>query len=105
MEILKQIPSQILLHLSEKPHRKIDLYKKGREYRKEAPSMWCPTCSCSIAQVELEDVEIDSFFNDITFTVENNGKEEDLIIATTRPELLPACVAILHIPTMNVIKI
>ncbi len=72
----------------------IDLYKKGREYRKEAPSMWCPKCHCSVAQVELEDQELDSFFNDIVFKVD----DKELIIATTRPELLPACVAIFAHP-------
>lgn len=72
----------------------IDLYNKGREYRKEAPSMWCPKCHSSIAQVEIEDVDKDSFFNDIVFNVE--GKE--IIVATTRPELLPACVAVFAHP-------
>lgn len=69
----------------------LDLYKKGREYRKEAPSIWCPDCQTAIAQVELEDKELDSFFSDIVFKV--NG-EKDLVIATTRPELLSSCVAI-----------
>jgi valyl-tRNA synthetase len=72
----------------------VDLYKKGREYRKEAPTMWCPECQTAIAQVELEDQELSSFFNDVVFKV--NG--EDLIIATTRPELLPACVAVFYHP-------
>ncbi len=68
----------------------IDLYKKNRVYLKEAPTLWCPTCQTAIAQVEMQDVEKKSYFNDIIFKVEN----EDLIIATTRPELLPACVAV-----------
>ena len=72
----------------------IDLYKKGREYRKEAPTIWCSECQTAIAQVELKDREFDSFFSDIIFKV---GKE-DLIIATTRPELLPSCVAIFYHP-------
>ncbi|MCF7862067.1 valine--tRNA ligase [Candidatus Woesearchaeota archaeon] len=77
----------------------IDLYKKGREYRKEAPTMWCPDCQTAIAQVELEDKEFDSQFNDIIFKIiDESGKETDLIIATTRPELLPACVAIFAHP-------
>ncbi len=73
----------------------IDLYKKGREYQKESPTIWCPSCQTAIAQVELEDAEQDSFFNDVKFKLED-GK--DLIIATTRPELLPACVAIFFHP-------
>lgn len=77
----------------------IDLYKMGRAYRMEAPTMWCPTCQTAIAQVEMEDKEVDSNFNDIVFKVKDDqGNEEDLIIATTRPELLPACVAIFYNP-------
>ena len=72
----------------------IELYKKGREYRKEAPTMWCPECQTGISQVECQDKELDSFFNDIIFKV----KDEDLIVATTRPELLPACVAVFYHP-------
>ncbi len=73
----------------------IDLYRQGREYRKEAPTLWCPECQTAIAQVEMEDKELDSYFNDIIFRLED-GK--DLMIATTRPELLPACVAVMAHP-------
>ncbi|MFH1637319.1 MAG: valine--tRNA ligase [Candidatus Woesearchaeota archaeon] len=69
----------------------IGLYKMGREYQKEAPTIWCPRCQTAIAQVELEDKEIPSMFNDIVFKFED-GKE--LIIATTRPELLSSCLAV-----------
>jgi len=73
----------------------IQLYKKGHVYRKLEPSLYCPTCRTSVAQAELEDVEKDSFFNDIVFKTED-GKE--LLIGTTRPELLPSCVAVLYNP-------
>jgi len=76
----------------------IELYKDGREYRKEAPAMWCPECQTGISQVECEDKEFDSYFSDIVFKVKDKGKEQDLIIATTRPELLPSCVAIFFHP-------
>lgn len=72
----------------------IELYNQGRAYRKEAPVIWCPKCHTAVSQVELEDKELDSFFNDIVFKVDG----EDLMIATTRPELLPACVAIFFHP-------
>ena len=68
----------------------INLYNDGREYRQEAPTIWCTHCETAIAQVEMKDKELSSTFNDIIFKVD--GK--DLIIATTRPELLPSCVAI-----------
>ena len=72
----------------------IELYKMKRAYQKEAPTIWCPKCQTAIAQVELEDKEVASSFNDLVFEVD--GKE--LIVATTRPELLPACVAVFYHP-------
>jgi len=72
----------------------LDLYKKGRLYRKDAPAMWCPECRTGVAQVEVRDKEIESAFNDIVFKSEG----EDIVIATTRPELLPACVAVFYHP-------
>lgn len=73
----------------------IDLYHQGREYRKEAPSIWCPECQTAIAQVELRDEELSSLFVDIIFTAKDGTK---LLIATTRPEMLPACVAVFAHP-------
>jgi len=78
----------------------IDLYKIGREYRTEAPAIFCPKCKTAIAQVECEDKEISSYFNDIVFKV----GDKELIIATTRPELLPACVAVFYHPDDNRFK-
>ena len=68
----------------------IDLVKKGRAYRKEMPVLWCPCCQTSIAQAELENKDIKSYFNYINFSVEGKNLE----IATTRPEFLGGCVAI-----------
>jgi valyl-tRNA synthetase len=73
----------------------IDLYKQGEIYKKEFPTLWCPECQTTIAQAELEDKELDSLFSTLKFKV---GKE-DLLIATTRPELLQACVAVFVHPT------
>ncbi len=72
----------------------LDLYKKNRVYRKDAPAMWCPECRTGVAQVEIKDKEIDSNFNDIIFKIE----KESLVISTTRPELLPACVSVFYNP-------
>ncbi|MFH8107469.1 MAG: valine--tRNA ligase [Candidatus Aenigmatarchaeota archaeon] len=69
----------------------IELYKKGRIYRKKAPFIWCPKCKTAIAQVEMKDEEVESELVYIKFETTIN---EDIIIATTRPELLGACVAI-----------
>ncbi|MEK6860298.1 MAG: valine--tRNA ligase [Nanoarchaeota archaeon] len=68
----------------------IELFKKGFIYKKAFPGLWCPECQTSVAQAELEDKELPSLFSTIRFKCQ--GK--DLLIATTRPELLGACVAI-----------
>ncbi|WP_418283197.1 valine--tRNA ligase [Halorubrum sp. DTA98] len=73
----------------------VDLYEKGREYRQEAPAIWCPECETAISQVETEDDERDSHFHDIEFAVAGSDDSDDAFtISTTRPELLPACVAV-----------
>ncbi|MFQ5531831.1 MAG: class I tRNA ligase family protein [Candidatus Nanoarchaeia archaeon] len=69
----------------------IDLYKKGREYRKRTPFFWCPECQTSIAQVELKDKTQKSKFVYMKFDTDL-GKP--IVIATTRPELMGACVGI-----------
>jgi valyl-tRNA synthetase len=68
----------------------IDLFEKGFVYQKEFPTLWCPECQTSIAQAELEDKQEDSLF----FTLKFGVDDKNLLIATTRPELLPACVAV-----------
>lgn len=73
----------------------LDLMKKKRVYRKDAPAMWCPECQTGVAQVEVQDKMMDSTFNDVIFMSENNEK---IVVATTRPELLPACVALFFSP-------
>lgn len=68
----------------------IELYKKKMIYQEAFPTLYCPDCQTPIAQAELEDSEKDTFFTTLKFTC--NG--EQLPIATTRPELLGACVAV-----------
>lgn len=60
-------------------------------YRQEAPTLWCPTCHTAIAQADLADLERESVFYTLAFGLEGGGTIE---VATTRPELLPACVAV-----------
>ncbi|MFH1399183.1 MAG: valine--tRNA ligase [Candidatus Woesearchaeota archaeon] len=69
----------------------IDLYKAGREYRKRTPFMWCPECQTAIAQVEMKDKEMASQFVYMKF---DTSIGEPIIIATTRPELMAACVMV-----------
>lgn len=69
----------------------LDLYQKKRIYREDSPTFWCTHCQTALAQADLEDKEDQSFMYDIKFKFED-GK--DAIISTTRPELIPACVAL-----------
>ncbi|OIO42672.1 valine--tRNA ligase [Candidatus Pacearchaeota archaeon CG_4_10_14_0_8_um_filter_35_169] len=68
----------------------IDLYKKNLVYLDEFPTIWDTEFQTPVAQAELEDLEKKSLFTTIKFT--SSGKT--LPIATTRPELLPACLAV-----------
>ncbi|MFP4568186.1 MAG: class I tRNA ligase family protein, partial [Candidatus Woesearchaeota archaeon] len=73
----------------------IDLFKKNRVYQEESPVSWCVQCQTAIAQAEFESVDMISHFNDIVFY---QGVRE-LVVSTTRPELLPACVALFANPS------
>jgi valyl-tRNA synthetase len=73
----------------------ISMYKDKLVYRAEYPVYWCPKCVSAIAKAELDDEPKSGMLNTIRFTGPNN---EELLIATTRPELLPACVALLFHP-------
>lgn len=68
----------------------INLLKKGYIYRKKEPYMYCPTCKTALAQADMEDETVKTLLNYINFEVEN----EKVTIATTRPELIGACVAL-----------
>lgn len=72
----------------------ITLYKKGRMERMDYPTLWCTQCQTTIAQADLENVELKSHFNDLVFKC---GKD-NLVISTTRPEMLPACVGLFFHP-------
>ncbi len=70
----------------------LDLQDKGFIYRKESPTLWCPECQTAVAQAETEDKEFPSVFHDLQFPLADDSGF--ISIATTRPELLPACVAV-----------
>ena len=97
----------------------LDLHRKGRVYRAQAPNPWCVECETAVAQAELEDAERETTFYTLAFRLADGGRRttddsqtlraipddvlgrssvvsrrSSLLIATTRPELLPACVAI-----------
>lgn len=69
----------------------LDLYEKGEVYRRDEPTLWCPYHETSLAQATVEDKERHTLLNYLYFELTNGEKIE---IATTRPELLPSCVAV-----------
>ena len=73
----------------------LDLHNKGHIYRAPDITIWDPLDQTALAQADLEDKEQETFMNHIKFFDENGA---EFIIATTRPELLPACVAVFHHP-------
>ncbi|ABD45291.1 valyl-tRNA synthetase [Ehrlichia chaffeensis str. Arkansas] len=74
----------------------INLYNKGKLYRKLQPIFWDCIDKTAIARAEVEENEISSFMNTITFSTEAGIP---INIATTRPELMPACVAVFFNPS------
>ncbi|MDQ1526041.1 MAG: valyl-tRNA synthetase, partial [Microbacteriaceae bacterium] len=67
---------------------------RGEAYQAEAPTLWDVTFRTAVAQAELEDKEVPAAYHRVVFHGENGGVE----IETTRPELLPACVALVAHP-------
>jgi valyl-tRNA synthetase len=69
---------------------------RGEAYQAEAPALWDVTFGTAVAQAEIEDRETPSTFLRLAFAL--TGPPAELIVATTRPELLPACVALVAHP-------
>ncbi len=68
---------------------------RGEAYQAEAPTLWDVTFRTAVAQAELEDRERPGAYHRLTFHLADGGVVE---IDTTRPELLPACVALVAHP-------
>ncbi|MDD4376084.1 MAG: valine--tRNA ligase [Clostridia bacterium] len=64
----------------------VKLYHKGLIYRGERIVNWCPVCSTSISDNEVEYQEQESFFWHIKYKLEDS--DEYIVIATTRPETM-----------------
>ena len=74
----------------------LKLYDQGLIYRDVHPVNWCPRCETAIAFAEVEYHENETYLNYLEFPeVEGDG---NVLIATTRPELLCACVAVVVHP-------
>src|SRR5262245_6250196 len=70
----------------------LDLFEKGHVYHSDAPTMWDVDFQTAVAQAEIEDRVRPGAFHRIEFGV--RGEERAFAIATTRPELLAACVGV-----------
>jgi valyl-tRNA synthetase len=69
---------------------------RGEAYQAEAPTLWDVTFRTAVAQAELEDRPAHAAYHRIAFA--RIGSDDAVRIETTRPELLPACVALVAHP-------
>ena len=69
--------------------------ERGEAYQAEAPTLWDITFRTAVAQAELEDKEQPAAYHRVSFHKPDGSSVE---IETTRPELLPACVALVAHP-------
>ena len=67
----------------------VDLFKRGFLYKANFPVNWCPSCMTALADAEVEYRDNVNKLNYIVFKVKDS--DEQMIIATSRPELLSTC--------------
>ena len=79
---------------------------RGEAYSAQGPALWDVTFGTAVAQAELEERQMPGAYCGIAFTLEHRppdrpgagGEVHEVLVATTRPELLPACVALVVHP-------
>ncbi len=89
----------------------LDLAQKNEVYRDFRPTYWDWVDQTAIAQAEIENKEMPGVMNEIEFVISNEGerslqsqdsspnaRNDKIVIMTTRPELLGACVAVMYHP-------
>ncbi|RPE76486.1 MULTISPECIES: valine--tRNA ligase [unclassified Frondihabitans] len=69
--------------------------ERGEAYQAQAPTLWDVTFRTAVAQAELEDKDMPGAYHTLSFHAPDGS---DIQIKTTRPELLPACVALVAHP-------
>lgn len=68
--------------------------RRGEAYQAEGPTLWDADFGTAVAQAEVEDREIKGAYHAVCF----HTGDGDVVVETTRPELLPACVALVCHP-------
>jgi valyl-tRNA synthetase len=88
----------------------LHLLKRGVAYQVEAPTLWDVDFKTAVAQAELEDRDMPAAYHRITFALASPAagvasgvasgfsRTDAVEIETTRPELIPACVALVAHP-------
>src|SRR5207253_7201748 len=81
----------------------LHLLKRGLAYQVEAPTLWDVDFKTAVAQAELEDREVAGAFHKVAFRIPDGDVARSfgrasVEIETTRPELIPACVALVAHP-------
>ena len=83
----------------------LGLLERAAAYQLEAPTLWDVDFQTAVAQAELEDRERPGAMHRVRFGVDGTPgddgaptRPEEALIETTRPELIPACVALLAHP-------
>ncbi len=74
----------------------IELYKKGLVYEDTRINNWDPKLQTTISDSEIDYEDISSTFNDIKWKIKETG--EEVIIGTTRPELICTCGMVIFNP-------
>jgi valyl-tRNA synthetase len=77
----------------------IDLWKRELIYEASRPNNYCHECGTTIADAEVEYKELPTRLAYVNFRVRETG--ENLVIATTRPELICSCQLVIVNPTDN----
>lgn len=74
----------------------VELWYKGEIYSDKRPNNWCIDCGTTIADAEIEYKDDTTELYSIKFGIADS--QEEIVIATTRPELIPTCEMIIFHP-------
>jgi valyl-tRNA synthetase len=85
-EVARRVSQRSFLHL----------LAKGLAYKADAPTMWDVDFQTAVAQAEVQDREQEGAYHRVAFDREDGDR---VLIETSRPELIPACVALVAHPS------